>query len=613
MALGTTDAVAVSPLAPPTDALWIPAGDLKPAEYMRLARVLRSTREPTRPVTRLAILASHTLRVVEPFIVVEGAREGMHVDCCFGGFGQFEQELADPSSGVHRFEPTALVIALRLEDVDPDAVVRYHATGGARCEKLAEDVCARLDRCIAVFRERSSAPVLVANFAEPPLLPLGVFDAGAASLTGAVARANERLRQMVAKHAGAVVWDYAGLVRARGAAEWTDSRLWSLGRVAVAAEHQPALARHLARTLAGATRSSAKCLVLDLDNTIWGGAVGDDGLDGIALGDDYPGSVFKSFQRRVLSLMDRGILLAVVSKNDHDVVERVFREHPEMLIKWEHLAAVRINWAPKSGNLREVAAELTLGADALVLFDDNPVERAEVRTNAPEVGVIEVPTDTHAYERALAECGYFDQAAISGEDRARGESYRQERQRRELGQRFESVDDFLRNLEMVATIGGGEPNTIGRIAQLVGKTNQFNLTTRRHGEAQIAAMASHTQWRVASLRLADRFGDQGLIAVGILAKRGRDAIVDTFLMSCRVMNRRIEDALMSHLTDEARAMGCVRVIGEYIPTRKNGMVRDVYARLGFTLVGEDDGVVRYALDVTAAGLAWPDVIRGAGA
>lgn len=612
MALSTSDAFAPGGLTPPVAALGIPAGELKPAEYMRLARALRGAPDPARRTMRVAILSSHTLRMAEPFLSVEGAREDMTVECYFGGFGQFEQELADPASGLHRFDPTALVIALRPEDVDLDAVVRFHATGGKRFESLMEDLSARLSGCIALFRERSSAPVFIANFAEPVLLPLGVFDAGAASITAALARANERLRGLVTAHSGVVVWDYAGLVRDRGAAGWTDPRLWSLGRIAVASNHQPALARHLARTIGGATRPPAKCLVVDLDNTLWGGVIGDDGMEGIVLGDDYPGSVFKAFQRRVLALMDRGILLAVVSKNDHDVAERAFKEHREMLIKWEHLAAVRINWAPKSENLRELATELNIGSDALVLFDDNPVERAEVRANAPEVGVIEVPADPLGYEQALADCSRFDQTTLSGEDRARSESYRQDRQRRDFGQRFESVEDFLRGLEMVAEIDSGAPSTLGRIAQLVAKTNQFNLTTRRHSEAQIAAMTRRPEYLVASLRLTDRFGDQGLVAVGILAKRGADAAIDTFLMSCRVMNRRVEDALMAYLIEKARAMGCVRVIGDYLPTKKNGMVRDFYPRAGFARVAEEDGITRYMLDLRTSTVAWPEVIRRSG-
>jgi FkbH-like protein len=608
MAISTRERIAdfATPAAFPA----IPPGELKSADYLRLARTLREAPHDGVGTMRVAVLASHTLQFVEPFLAVESARLGIRVECFFGGFGQFEQEVADAGSALHRFAPTALVLALRPEDADPDAVIRYHATAGTRFESLTEDVCGRLGNCIGLFRERATAPVFVANFAMPALAPLSVFDATADSLTSALARANERLRDIVRQHTGAIIWDYAGLVRSRGDAEWTDPRLWALSRAAVATRHQPALAKHLARTLAGATRPSAKCLVLDLDNTLWGGVIGDDGMEGIRLGDDFPGSAFKAFQRRVLSLKDRGILLAVVSKNDPDIVEQAFREHPEMLIRWEDLASTRINWEPKSRNLREIAEELNIGADALVLFDDNPVERAEVRANAPEVGVIDAPTDPLAYEAALLECSWFDQITLSSEDRARTATYQEERHRRLRMQQFTSVDDYLLDLDMVAEIGGASSATLARIAQLVGKTNQFNLTTRRHSDVQIAAMAGDRDHRVTWLRLTDRFGDQGLVAAAILGRQEADAVVDTFVMSCRVMNRRVEQALMAHLAVEARAMGCGRLIGEFLPTRKNGIVRDFYRRLGFVeLNAGEPGVIRYALDLGSADIAWPVGLR----
>jgi HAD superfamily phosphatase (TIGR01681 family) len=360
---------------------------------MRVAREIREAGETSGVGTlRLGLLTSFSLQFVDPFLVVEGLRRGLRLETYFGGFGQFEQELMVDGSGLAEFESEALVIVMRPEDLDPDAVIRYHAPDGDNFDALIEGVCTRVSNCIRRFRERSTAPVLVANFAEPPSLPLGIFDANVAdSLTYALGRANQQLREVVDSFADAVIWDYAGLVRSRGTGNWTDPRLWALARMAVGPEHQPQLAQHLLRTLCAVLQRPAKCLVVDLDNTLWGGVVGDDGLEGIQLGDDYPGNVFKSFQRSVLGLIDRGFLLAVVSKNECEVAKRVFEEHPEMLIRWSDAAAARINWEPKSANIRSIAQELNIGSDAMVLFDDNPVERAEVQANAPEVNVIDVP------------------------------------------------------------------------------------------------------------------------------------------------------------------------------------------------------------------------------
>lgn len=597
----------------PTRLAQLRQGDLapKPAEALALAREIRRDGEGCglRPL-RAAFLASFSLQFSEPYLVLEAARRGLLLRTYFGAFGQFEQELAEETE-LARFAPELLVLALRPEDVDPDAVVRYHATGGKRFAELAEQLLDRLAGCVQLLRAHSRAPVLIANFATPPQLPLGVFDASApASLTHAFADANRRLAAALCDHPDAFVWDYAGLVRSQGAAGWSDRRLMALARDPVGARHQPALARHLLRTVHGLLRPPAKCLVLDLDNTLWGGVVGDDGLEGLRLGDDHPGVVYKSFQRAVLALRDRGVLLAVASKNDLDTAVEVFRKHPEMLIRLEDLAAIRISWGPKSQALREIAAELNLGADALVFFDDNPVERAEVRANAPEVRVVEVLADPLLLETTLAECGEFDAAILAEEDATRADFYRQEGERRELLQRAGTVEEFLGGLAMRATVGRLGRSTLQRIAQLLAKTNQFNLTTRRHGRADLEAIGGDPAHVVAWLRLSDRYGDAGLVCAGILRREGEDAVIDTFLMSCRVMGRGVERAFLAYLIEEARALGCRRLVGDYLPTPKNVIVKGLYPELGFELCDAlPGGGSRYALDLERNAVGWPEQIE----
>lgn len=576
----------------------------KPADYLRSARELREGNFPELSPLRLGVLASCTLQFVEPYLLVEGARRGTLVQTYFGQFGQFEQELGEPASPLLQSRPDVVVALLRPEDVLPDEFAR-----AINLTHPLEALVERLVGCVELFRRHSRAPVLVANFATPSLVPCGIFDANLAdSLTHALARANVLLRERLGGLPDVYVWDYAGLVATHGTANWTDRRLWALARVPVAAAMQPHLAAHLLRTVAGATRRPAKCLVLDLDNTLWGGVVGDDGLSGIQLGDDYPGSAYKAFQRFLRSLLDRGVLLAVASKNETEVVEQVFREHPEMLLRREDIAALRANWLPKSGNLLEIAAELNIGADALVFFDDNPVERAEVRANAPQVGVIEVPTDPLLYAQAVLEAGFFDQPSLSEEDRGRAQMYRDNQKRQVLEQRATSVEEFLGDLNMVAAVGEVDTATLGRVAQLIGKTNQFNLTTRRHSQAEVAAMAADARHAVLWLRLRDRFGDQGLIGVAILAAEGETGRIDSFLMSCRVLGRRVENAMLALLAEHARRRGCQRLLGEYLPTKKNGMVKEFYPTFGFTPLPPSGERVQYTMELSAEALPWPAVI-----
>lgn len=589
-----------------------PAAELKPAAYAGLARRIRAGELPALRPLRVALLASHTLGFLEPYLVVEGARAGFLIECYFGPFGQFEQEVLDPASGLWAFKPDVLVMNLQPTDADPDLAARFYAAGGDAPTRLTR-VVQRLAECARQFRSRSAAPILVANLAPVRHAPLGPFDTNTTgSFSALLSRANEELPGALHAVPDAVVWDYHGLVTECGLANWTDPRLVALARIPVAAACHPPLATHLVRAIRAIKGRPAKCLVLDLDNTIWGGVIGDDGLAGIQLGDDFPGSAFKALQRAALGLRDRGILLAIVSKNNQEVVDEAFATHPEMLIRPADVAAWRVNWNPKSGNIRAIAEELNIGADALVFFDDNPVERAEVLANAPEVRVIDVPIDPLAYVGALLDSGHFDVTGLSDEDRRRGDLYREDKLRQELETTAASPEDFLRNLEMIAEVGRADQRTLGRITQLLGKTNQFNLTTRRHSGAELEAMTRDPNTVVAWLRLTDRFGDQGLVGVGIVRTAGETATIDTFLMSCRVMNRQVEHALTAYLVEGARRAGARRVIGEYIPTAKNKMVARLYDDLGFARlesVSQPEPKDSYLLDLTTGGFEWPSIIQ----
>ncbi|MBK7906347.1 MAG: HAD family hydrolase [Gemmatimonadetes bacterium] len=575
------------------------------AEYLRYSRQLS---HPSSAMLRVAVLGTCNLDFCRPYLIVEGARIGLAIRPEFGAFGQVEQVIADPGSSLYASPLDGLLVVMRPEDVSPDAMARPFAAGRPGLASLLTELRQRIVRSVTQFREHSSAPILVANFADPTLLPFGPFDANVPfSVTHALAEANAALVGDLAAFPNVAIFDLAGLVRRVGTANWSDPRLWALARVPVAAAHQPALAAQVVRSLRALRVPPAKCLVLDLDNTLWGGVIGDDGMTGIQLGEDYPGNVFKEFQRRILALLDRGILLAVVSKNDAPVAEEVFLRHPDMLIKWSDIAASRIDWSPKSQHLRAIARELNIGADALVFFDDNPVERAEVRLNAPEVQVVEVPTDPLQYASALDRIPWFDQTSLSDEDRKRTALYRDQKARTEGAEQFGNIDDFLASLEMTAEVGRWSDTTAARIAQLIGKTNQFNLTTRRHTAADLERIAADPRSCIAWIRVADRFGDQGLVGVGIIRAEGESARLDSLLMSCRVMNRRVEHALFAYLAEQARRLGCRHIAGEYLPTAKNGMVAQLLPSLGFSPTADEP--VQYALRLDERTLPWPDVLR----
>ena len=582
-----------------------PPESLTPGAYLSLARKLRDDPGDGRPV-RLALLSSNSFSFLEPYVVVECARRGLAAAPVCGAFGQIEQAILDTSSPAVTSDTDVIVIALRIEDAFGDAYLR--ADSGSLRDAAAQCID-RLEQCVDLARSRSDAGILVANFSRPAV-------AAAANVFGAnlvdgsahiIAGANAELATRLADKPDVCVWDYDGLVASRGVSRWTDPRLWYLARQPIAGVHLPFAAAHLARSIAGMTFERAKCLVLDLDNTLWGGAAGDDGIEGIEIGDDYPGSVFKEFQHAVAGLGRRGVLLAIASKNDEGPVREIFEQHPDLVLRWDDFSSRRINWDAKSENLDAIARELNIGLDALVLFDDNPVEREEVRINAPDVHVVDVPASPLGYVEALFGSGFFDSPAHSAEDAQRAGYYRTEARRQADQAAATSMEDFLASLDMQATVGEAGPETITRIAQLVGKTNQFNLTTRRHTAARLQQMAGDDDWDVRWMRLRDRYGDSGLIGVSIVHYEGDVATIDSFLMSCRVMNRTVEQAMLRDVIEHAMARGCRTLRGEYLATDRNAVVKDFFSKNGFSATGET-AVFEAKLDDGKGLPEWPQAI-----
>jgi FkbH-like protein len=581
------------------------------AEYMTLARSLKDdkgARERLQPI-RLVLLSSFTTSLLEPYLKVEGARQGFFVDVHHGGFGQFEQALMGEDWRAKDGALEVLVVMMRVEDLHPDVAFRVYDPSTEALGQIGSDVLARIDSTLSMFRDKSKGPALVANFALPQYRVASAFDANQpGSLTYQLQALGRSLVERVAKRAACHVWDFAGLVASVGSANFTDARMWALARNPIAAAHQPAFAQHLTRALRGAIKPAAKCLVLDLDNTLWGGVIGDDGIGGIQLGQEHPGRAFKEFQRACLGLRDRGIVLAISSKNDEAVVKDCFDKHSEMVLKWKDFAATRINWNPKSKNIREIAKELNIGVDSLVFFDDNPVERAEVSENTPQVHVVDVPVDPAHYVRALCNLAVFDVPTLTAEDRGRAASYQAEIERKTAEEEAGTPSQFLPTLKMEVEVGRWNAMTAQRIAQLVIKTNQFNTTTRRVSEAELAAL-NDTGLGVYWLRLQDRYGDMGLIGVGVLTKEGKDAIVHSFVLSCRAANRLMEQTIMAYLAEKARKAGCERLVGEFIPTPKNTPVVDMYPKLGFQKESEKDNLTRYVYDLAREELVIPSFIN----
>jgi FkbH-like protein len=385
--------------------------------------------------------------------------------------------------------------------------------------------------------------------------------------------------------AGDMIVDVAHLANLVGLANWHDSRAWHASKLPFALSYTPLYADHVCRVLAASRGKARKCLVLDLDNTLWGGVIGDDGIEGIKLGQGSAiGEAHLELQAFALELRDRGIVLAVCSKNEEANALLPFSDHPEMILKKDHIAAFFANWNDKAGNLREIAAMLNIGTDALVFLDDNPAEREIIRRELPEVAVPEVDDDPANYLASIARAGYFEALTFSDEDRNRAQYYQANAARRSAQVSMTNMHDYLLSLEMVATLAPFDAVSRSRIAQLTNKSNQFNLTTRRYTEADIARFEAMPDRFTVQVRLSDKFGDNGIISVVMFDKLDDVWDCDTWLMSCRVLGRRVEEAALAHVAAAARREGARRLRGTYLPTKKNGLVERHFEKLGFVEV-----------------------------
>ena len=559
---------------------------------------------------RLAIPRSFTVEPAIPLLRAGAFVHGIDLTVQLGDFNAYAQEILDPESSLYRFSPDAVILAARTADVAPDLGQEYPDLAPEAASAAIQRVSNSFSQWIHIFRERSSAALIVHSLELPARPSMGLLDAQSnTGQSAAIQQINQELKRLVGEHRGVHTLDYDGLVARHGRLHWHDERKWLIARMPVAADYLIYLAREWLRFLVPLSGKTAKVLVADLDNTMWGGVIGEDGMAGIKLGAEYPGAAFQNLQRAMLDLSRRGILLAICSKNNLEDAMEALENHPGMLLKPKDFSALRINWNGKAQNLREIASELNVGVDALAFLDDNPVEREQVRSALPEVTIIDLPQDPLAYADALRDCPVFERLALSSEDQQRTGLYAAQRERSRAEQKFQSKEDFFRYLEQEAEVVPVSPTTLARIAQLTQKTNQFNLTTQRHTEQQIAEMAVRPDWQVLAIKVRDRFGDHGLVGVAITRDEAETCDIETFLLSCRVIGRAVETVFLSYLARGAATRGRRRLAGRFIPTRKNAPARDFYARHGFQLLEENhDGSV-WALDLQHHTIATPEWIR----
>jgi len=532
---------------------------------------------------RLAIVGGYSLYPLHELIEHLCEVENFPVELWQGDYDNYLSEIMDDDSELYAFAPQ-VVFMLPAERrclytgklTDPRTLVQAEA-------QRAVDSLLELARKV---NEKTGAEVITTNFMLPARHDLGAFRSRTLA-------SDWSFRQWVNLELGLNapsflhICDWEFLANRLGGLAARDERGWFESKQPCSSVLLVELAREVAQLIFSLKRAPKKVLVLDLDNTLWGGVVADDGLDGIELGDTSPrGEAFKAFQKYIASLKQRGVLLAVCSKNDLDKAQEPFQKHPDMVLKLDDIVSFKANWEPKSENIRAMAPELNLGLDSFVFVDDNPAEIEIVRQFVPEVTTILLGPDPSDYVGQLADSRLFEPRNITAEDAERTSQYRSDAQRQALESSVTDMAAYLESLQMEAVISEFTPVDVPRLSQLINKSNQFNLTTHRRSEAEVSAVMNDKNFIGYSVRLKDRFGDHGLISIVIGEKTGDVMKIDTWLMSCRVLKRGVEEEVLNELVRLAKLKNCMRLEGTFLPTAKNEMVRDFYGKMGFTLLSE---------------------------
>jgi FkbH-like protein len=545
---------------------------------------------------KLGLLGNGTLDLFVPAMVATCMRFGIALDCLTADYDQVVEPVLDENSAFHAALPDAVLLAVDYRGLP----WRLAVSNATDAEREIEHAIEYLSKVRQAVKLHSNAPCIVQTLALPSEALFGSLDRTIPGALGYMIDAFNRRIVASVLDSEDMLLDVGSIAATVGLGNWFNPTLWNLAKLPFSPEFLPLYADHVARLVGAIKGKSRRCLILDLDNTLWGGVVGDDGLDGISLANgDATGEAFLSLQRFARELRARGVILAVCSKNDDQVARQAFG-HPEMILKLDDIAIFQANWNDKPTNIKAIAKSLGLGLDTMVFLDDNPAERDLVREVLPEVAVPELPDDPALFARTLAAAGYFETVVYSPEDRVRADFYQDNAKRVALESQARDLSEYLASLDMTITFQPFDAVGRARIAQLINKSNQFNLTTRRYTEREVAA-AADTCFTL-QVRLADRFGDNGMISVVICREtHPHEWEIDTWLMSCRVLARGVENMVLREILRHAREKRITRLTGLYRPTARNGMVKDLYSRFGFSRTDlASDGATAWEIYVNFA-------------
>ena len=537
---------------------------------------------------KVAILSSFTLNGLSEILHVKSSDLGIRYQSYLGGYNQYNQELLDSQSEYYKFSPDVTFLILDIRNfLGENFHFPYNISDNER-KLLVNEKINQIVNIIKCFEKNLNSKLIITNFNIPSYSPNGITETKSDfGFHEMIEELNRSLRNISKTHSSVYIYDFNHFVSKYGEKNIFDYRQFHVGDIQIALNFIPSFAYDLMSYIKPITGTNKKCIVLDLDNTLWGGIIGEDGFDGIELGHSSNGKAFVDFQKELLSLWNHGIILAINSKNNFDDAMKVINEHPNMILRKKNFASIQINWDDKAQNLKQIAEEINIGLNSIAFFDDDKINRERIKQEFPEVLTIEVPDDPSQFSLILKNLNDFNVLQRTDEDIKRGQMYSQQRERKELEKSISNLDDFLEQLDIKVKMKNSNEFLIPRISQLTLKTNQFNLTTRRYQEEEIRNFTNDHKFIVGCAQVLDKFGDNGITGVYIINKQDKIWSIDTFLLSCRIMGRGVENGILSQILIDAKHNGVEEIRANFIPTQKNKPAENFLPDFGFQKEGDN--------------------------
>jgi len=556
------------------------------------------------PKLKLAVLRNFVLEPIEPYLKYFAILSGWNLELFWGNYDQILQDSLDDNSSILIDDLDFIFVFQKLETLNPRLINDFTSLSNIEVEEESHLILARQKEVFRNISKRTNASI-ICNYFELPIYPAwGIRDSQIDNgQTESIRKLNKGLRENSREFSNVDFIDFNLICMRLGGYSYYDLRYWQIAKAPYSREALKEIACESFKIIKARKGKNKKCLILDCDNTLWGGIVGEDGLNGIKLGQNYPGSAFCDFQKGILQLFNRGVILALCSKNNEEDVSKVFREHPDMILKEKHFAVTQINWNSKTSNIKKIVETLNIGIDSVVFADDSEFEINLVRELLPDVELLHLPVKQPSlYKDLLNKGAFFETLVYSLEDKVRGEMYKAEAERKNVKSEFSDITDYLGSLETEVNIKLADKFSTPRVAQLTQKTNQFNLTNIRYSEDDIQKFILSPIVDVFYVQLKDKFGDYGIIGSAIVNHDDVCAEIETFLLSCLALGREVENVFLHSVILYLKEKGIKKIIGRYLPTIKNRQTENFYSKFGFEYISKNENTSEeiYAFNVDSS-------------